>query len=75
MLSPKYANEIRSNPDLSLTDNLTTELHVNLPGFEPFRVTARENLIQDTVRTKITQNLGEYRTRLAVDLSTNYVFL
>ncbi|KAJ5223938.1 hypothetical protein N7468_008480 [Penicillium chermesinum] len=58
MLSPKYANEIRSNPDLSLTDNLTTELHVNLPGFEPFRVTARENLIQDTVRTKITQNLA-----------------
>jgi hypothetical protein len=59
MLAPKYANDVRSLPELSLTDNLATELHVNLPGFEPFRVTANDNIIQDTVRVKITQNLGK----------------
>ena len=59
MLAPEYANDVRSLPELSLTDNLATELHVNLPGFEPFRVTANDNIIQDTVRVKITQNLGK----------------
>jgi hypothetical protein len=67
MLSPKYANDIRNLPELSLTDNLATELHVNLPGFEPFRVTANDNIIQDTVRIKITQNLGKYRRRSLTD--------
>lgn len=59
MLSPKYANDIRGHPQLSLADALITELHVNLPGFEPFRVTASDTIIQDMVRTKLTQNLGK----------------
>lgn len=58
MLSPKYANEIRSLPQLSLSDNLKTELHADLPGFEPFGIVANHTIVQDLVRIKITQNLG-----------------
>ncbi|KAJ5294327.1 hypothetical protein N7508_009148 [Penicillium antarcticum] len=67
MLAPKYANDVRSLPELSLTDNLATELHVNLPGFEPFRVTANDNIIQDTVRVKITQNLANAMIPLSTE--------
>ncbi|KAJ5948643.1 hypothetical protein N7454_001950 [Penicillium verhagenii] len=58
ILSPKYANEIRSLPELSLSDNLKTELHADLPGFEPFGIVANTTIVQDLVRIKITQNLA-----------------
>jgi len=36
-----------------------TEHHVNITGFDAVRVTVTSDIIQDTVRTKLTQNLRE----------------
>ncbi|KAJ5761129.1 hypothetical protein N7520_008285 [Penicillium odoratum] len=69
MLSPKYANEIRSLPQLSLSDNLKTELHADLPGFEPFGIVANHTIVQDLVRIKITQNLANSLMPLSTEAS------
>lgn len=34
-----------------------TEHHVNIAGFDAVRVTVTSDIIQDTVRTKLTQHL------------------
>ncbi|KAJ5790952.1 uncharacterized protein N7518_007963 [Penicillium psychrosexuale] len=57
ILSPKYADDIRSHRDLSLSAALVKEHHVNIAGFDAVKVTVTSDIIQDTVRTKLTQNL------------------
>jgi hypothetical protein len=42
-----------------LSGALVTEHHVNIPGFDAVKVTVTSDIIQDTVRTKLTQNLSK----------------
>ncbi|KAL4743268.1 hypothetical protein BDV11DRAFT_166392 [Aspergillus similis] len=56
ILGPKYANEIRSHPDLDLNRALEADYNAYIGGFEPFKV-ENEVLTHDTVRTKLTQHL------------------
>ncbi|KAJ5181611.1 Cytochrome P450 [Penicillium cf. viridicatum] len=57
ILSADYAGDIRSHPSLSLSGALVNEHHVNIAGFDAVRVTVTSDIIQDTVRTKLTQHL------------------
>lgn len=60
ILSPKYAPEIRSHPALNFGLSVADEFHSTLPGFEPFAEgTSVESILQDAIRTKLTQSLGE----------------
>ncbi|KAJ5519064.1 Cytochrome P450 [Penicillium expansum] len=57
ILSADYAEDIRSHRSLSLSGALVTEHHVHIAGFDAVRVTVTSDIIQDTVRTKLTQHL------------------
>ncbi|KAJ5104702.1 hypothetical protein NUU61_002049 [Penicillium alfredii] len=58
VLSPKYADEIRSHPALSFSNAIRQEFHGNIKGFEPFKQFSVGNeVFQDAVRMKLTQAL------------------
>lgn len=52
------------------------EHHVNIPGFDAVRVVVMSDIIQDTVRTKLTQNLSKFEAitvrRPVTDKSSQY---
>ncbi|KAL4744546.1 hypothetical protein BDW72DRAFT_208931 [Aspergillus terricola var. indicus] len=56
ILASKYANEIRSHPDLDLKRALEASYNANIGGFEPFKV-ENQVLAIDAVKTKLTQHL------------------
>lgn len=59
VLPNRFADEIRNNPNLSLSEAYSRIFFSNYPGFEGFRSgTEAENLIQDTIRLKLTQSLA-----------------
>lgn len=64
MLSPKYANEIRSHDDLNFVKAAVDRFHAEIPGFEVFKQATRaDDILQDAIRTKMTQSLGMFSTR------------
>ena len=59
VLSPKYANEIRSREDLNFVKAAVDRFHAEIPGFEVFKQATRaDDILQDAIRTKMTQSLG-----------------
>ncbi|PYH88391.1 putative cytochrome P450 [Aspergillus ellipticus CBS 707.79] len=57
VLDPKYADEIRNNPALSLGQSAAVDFHANIRGFEPFREgTANNEVFQDAMRMQLTKN-------------------
>ncbi|KAI1388965.1 cytochrome P450 [Hypoxylon trugodes] len=59
ILPNKYADEIRNHPALNFNKAFGKDFMVNYPGFEAHRLGLRdENLIQETVRVKLTQSLN-----------------
>lgn len=59
VLSPKYANEIRSHEDLNFVKAAVDRFHAEIPGFEVFKQATRaDDILQDAIRTKMTQSLG-----------------
>jgi hypothetical protein len=59
ILSPKYANEIRSHPFLSFTKALITETHPYIKGFEPMmQIILPSEIFQVATRTRMTRALG-----------------
>ncbi|KAJ5464392.1 Cytochrome P450 [Penicillium daleae] len=69
ILSADYAEDIRSHRLLTLSGALVTEHHVNIPGFDAVKVTVTSDIIQDTVRTKLTQNLINITEPMSIEAS------
>jgi hypothetical protein len=60
ILGPQYANEVRSHEALSFGRAVAYDFHAQIPGFEPFKEgTGAERVLQDVVRMRLTQSLGE----------------
>lgn len=58
-LAQKYASEICSHYVLNFGVSIARDFH-NVRGFEPLKSgTTRNEVIQDAVRMKLTQSLGE----------------
>ncbi|PKY01127.1 cytochrome P450 [Aspergillus campestris IBT 28561] len=65
VLSPKYAPELRSHHALNFGLSVAEEFHSTLPGFEPFAEgTSVESILQDAIRTKLTQSLDWHEVNL-----------
>jgi hypothetical protein len=61
VLSPDYANEIRSHPALQFAAAIAKDFHGDIPGFEAFRRgESSDEILSDAVRIKLTQNLGRW---------------
>ncbi|KAL4996586.1 cytochrome P450 [Aspergillus recurvatus] len=56
ILSPKYANEIRSHPGLDLSRAVQADYDTYISGFEPFKPDTA-GIVHDAVRLKLTQRL------------------
>ncbi|GES66576.1 cytochrome P450 [Aspergillus terreus] len=69
VLAPKFAQEIRSNPALSVSAFSSSELHAHIRGFDVFRQGEADDILQDTVRSKITQSIGELIQPLSEECS------
>ncbi|KAL1955895.1 hypothetical protein VTO42DRAFT_7968 [Malbranchea cinnamomea] len=70
VLAPKYANELRSHPQLNFGASVAREFHAYLPAFAPFKQgTSSEEIFQDAVRTKLTQSLGLLTEPLSAETS------
>ncbi|KAL2865244.1 cytochrome P450 [Aspergillus lucknowensis] len=70
VLSPKYANELRSHEHLSFGGAIQREFHANIAGFEPFQsATTSDEIFQDAIRMKLTQRLGTITKPLSDEAS------
>ncbi|KAI0885396.1 cytochrome P450 [Annulohypoxylon maeteangense] len=59
VLPNKFADDIRSHPSLDFNRAFAKDFLVHYPGFDGFRVgLSGDELIQETVRVKLTQSLG-----------------
>ncbi|KKZ59939.1 hypothetical protein EMCG_05230 [[Emmonsia] crescens] len=59
VLSSDYADEIRNHPALNFGAAIAKEFHANIRGFDTFKQGTRaDEIFQDAVRMKLTQNLG-----------------
>ncbi|KAI0425343.1 cytochrome P450 [Xylaria sp. FL1042] len=58
ILPNRYADEIRNLPELNFSKAFINDFFVRYPGFEPHRQSFKHTILQDTVRTKLTQSLG-----------------
>jgi len=59
VLPNRYAEEMRSDPNLSFDKAFSKDFFVNYPGFDAHRMgLADDNIFQDTIRVKLTQSLG-----------------
>ncbi|XRM46627.1 hypothetical protein ABZX51_009656 [Aspergillus tubingensis] len=66
ILHPKYVNEVRRHPSLSLEEAVKKSLPVgDYPGFEAFRGTENHHILLDVINQKITRNLKQYTIPLA----------
>lgn len=55
----RFADELRSDPNLSLNENFAKDFFINYPGFDGHRQGLKNgSIIRDVVRTKLTQSLG-----------------
>jgi hypothetical protein len=55
----RFAEELRSDPNLSLNENFAKDFFINYPGFDGHRQGLRDgSIIHQVVRTKLTQSLG-----------------
>ncbi|BCS23009.1 cytochrome P450 [Aspergillus puulaauensis] len=69
VLSPKYANEIRSHEDLNFVKAAVDRFHAEIPGFEVFKQATRaDDILQDAIRTKMTQSLGSVTKPLSQEM-------
>ncbi|KAL4790515.1 cytochrome P450 [Aspergillus venezuelensis] len=60
VLGPKYIPEIRSHEALDFNKAIANDFHANVHGFEPFLEGLKgDNIVQDAVRMKLTQSLGQ----------------
>jgi cytochrome P450 len=70
MLAPEYVNEIRAHPVLSFGRAITLEFHSDIHGFEPFnQLASSDEIFQDAIRMKLTQNLRSVTKPLADETS------
>ncbi|KAJ5173381.1 hypothetical protein N7492_005974 [Penicillium capsulatum] len=70
VLSPAFANEIRSNPALSFSGAVSEEFHAHIKGFEPFAQFAHTaDIFRDAVRIKLNQALGSITKPLSDEMS------
>ncbi|OJJ00726.1 hypothetical protein ASPVEDRAFT_190002 [Aspergillus versicolor CBS 583.65] len=70
VLSPKYANEIRSREDLNFVKAAVDRFHAEIPGFEVFKQATRaDDILQDAIRTKMTQSLGNVTKPLSQEMA------
>ncbi|KAI1205060.1 cytochrome P450 [Annulohypoxylon truncatum] len=59
VLSNKFADELRNHPHLNFNKAFAKDFAVGYPGFDGMRVgLSDDELIQETVRVKLTQSLG-----------------
>ncbi|KAI2820521.1 hypothetical protein CBS115989_3651 [Aspergillus niger] len=66
VLHPKYVDEVRRHPSLSLEEAVKESLPVgDYPGFEAFRGTENHHILLDVINQKITRNLKQYTIPLA----------
>ena len=55
----RFANELKSHPDLNFNEAFTKDFYVDYPGFDGHRQGLKdETFIQEVVRVKLTQSLG-----------------
>ena len=55
----RFAQELKSHPDLSFNDAHARDSFTSYPGLEPFReILENDTFIQEVVRKKLTQSLG-----------------
>jgi hypothetical protein len=59
VLAPQFANEIRNHPALSVAAFSSNELHAHIRGFDVFAQGENDDILQDTVRSKIALSIGE----------------
>lgn len=60
ILSPVFADELRSNPSLTFSGSVSEEFHSHIKGFEPTaQFTHGNDIFQDAVRVKLNQALGK----------------
>ncbi|KAI1456218.1 cytochrome P450 [Annulohypoxylon moriforme] len=59
VLSNKFADELRNHPSLDFNKAFAKDFPIHYPGFDGFRVgLGDDELIQETVRVKLTQSLN-----------------
>jgi hypothetical protein len=55
----RFAEELRSDPNLSLNENFAKDFFIEYPGFDGHRQGLRDgSIIHEVVRVKLTQSLG-----------------
>ncbi|KAL3443342.1 cytochrome P450 [Aspergillus insuetus] len=67
VLAPKFAPEILTHPELIPGKFLMNEFNAYIPGFEVFGLTAQHEILQDTVRLRLTRQLNKLTRPLTAE--------
>ncbi|KAL5358183.1 cytochrome P450 [Aspergillus floccosus] len=68
VLAPRYVNDIRKDPALNAPKYISHELNAHVPGLEVFAQVAKNPILDETIRTKLTPNLEWHNVGLASSL-------
>ncbi|KAL1639495.1 hypothetical protein SLS58_007927 [Diplodia intermedia] len=69
VIPPKFADEIRNDERLSFNAFMEKTFFVGYPEFSAFHAVTQGEIMQETVRTKLTQALGHITTDLSKEMA------
>ncbi|KAK1566048.1 cytochrome P450 [Colletotrichum navitas] len=72
MLSPKYVDEIRNNPDLSFIKNTEHDFHSYLPGFEAFGEGQAIQIMTIVAKKQLTKTLARITKPLSDETASSF---